>query len=66
MRREVKNLVEEILAALPEESRRLLEWKYRDGKTWEEIANALGTTLGRARSKLEKIHREIKGRIGDG
>jgi RNA polymerase sigma-70 factor (ECF subfamily) len=48
------------LAGLPEETRRLLELKHRDGKTCEEIAAATGRPVGTVKSLLSRTYKWLR------
>jgi RNA polymerase sigma-70 factor (ECF subfamily) len=45
---------------LPEEARRLLEMKHRDGKTCEEIAVATGKPVGTVKSLLARTYKSLR------
>jgi RNA polymerase sigma-70 factor (ECF subfamily) len=48
------------LQGLPEETRRLLELKHRDGKTCEEIAAATGRPVGTIKSLLARTYKWLR------
>jgi RNA polymerase sigma-70 factor (ECF subfamily) len=48
------------LQKLPEETRQLLEWKHRDGKTCAEIAAASGKPVGTIKSLLSRTYRWLR------
>jgi RNA polymerase sigma-70 factor (ECF subfamily) len=51
------------LAALPEETRRLLELKHRQGKTCEQIAAEWGRPVGTIKSLLSRTYKELRARL---
>jgi RNA polymerase sigma-70 factor (ECF subfamily) len=51
------------LAALPEEARRLLEMKHREGKTCAEIAGTLGRPVGTVKSLLSRTYKTLRERL---
>lgn len=61
MKRELKAA----LAALPDDDRRLLELRFRDGRTVIEIAQLLGVTPKPLYRRLERIARALRGRLLD-
>jgi len=48
------------LQELPEETRRMLEWKHRDGKTCAEIAAATGRPVGTVKSLLARTYQGLR------
>jgi RNA polymerase sigma-70 factor (ECF subfamily) len=48
------------LQQLPEETRKLLEWKHRDGKTCEQIAAASGRPVGTVKSLLSRTYKWLR------
>jgi RNA polymerase sigma-70 factor (ECF subfamily) len=48
------------LRGLPEETRRLLELKHRDGKTCEEIAHEIGRPVGTVKSLLARTYKTLR------
>jgi RNA polymerase sigma-70 factor (ECF subfamily) len=48
------------LRELPEETRKLLEMKHRDGKTCEEIAAATGKPVGTVKSLLARTYKSLR------
>jgi RNA polymerase sigma factor (sigma-70 family) len=54
------------LAELPEEARRLLEMKHRQGKTCEQIAGELGRPVGTVKSLLSRTYKALRARLGGG
>jgi RNA polymerase sigma-70 factor (ECF subfamily) len=58
--------LDEGLAALPEETRRLLELKHRQGKTCEEIATAWGRPVGTIKSLLSRTYKLLRARLRPG
>jgi RNA polymerase sigma-70 factor (ECF subfamily) len=48
------------LQSLPEETRRLLQWKHRDGKTCEEIAAQTGRPVGTIKSLLARTYKSLR------
>jgi RNA polymerase sigma-70 factor, ECF subfamily len=57
------------LAGLPDDVRRMLELKHRDGKTCEQIAVALGKPVGTIKSLLSRTYKLLRDRLrpaGDG
>jgi RNA polymerase sigma-70 factor (ECF subfamily) len=51
------------LAALPEETRRLLDMKHRQGKTCEQIATELGRPTGTVKSLLSRAYKTLRARL---
>src|SRR5262249_51781885 len=56
--------LEDGLASLPEETRRLLHLKHRDGLTCEQIAAALGQPVGTVKSTLSRTYKLLRSRLG--
>jgi RNA polymerase sigma-70 factor (ECF subfamily) len=54
------------VAELPEEARRLLEMKHRQGKTCEQIAGELGRPVGTVKSLLSRTYKALRARLGGG
>jgi RNA polymerase sigma-70 factor (ECF subfamily) len=54
------------LAALPDETRRLLEWKHRHGKTCEQIAAEMGRPVGTVKSLLSRTYKLLRARLSPG
>src|SRR5262249_54689969 len=52
------------LAELPEETRRLLALKHREGKTVEQIAAEVGRPVGTIKSLLSRAYRALRERLG--
>src|SRR5262249_43829494 len=52
------------LAALPHESRVVLERKHRHGHTCEQIAQALGRPVGTIKSLLSRAYKTLRDRLG--
>jgi RNA polymerase sigma-70 factor (ECF subfamily) len=52
------------LAELPEETRRLLELKHRQGKTCEQIAAELERPVGTIKSLLSRTYKLLRARLG--
>jgi RNA polymerase sigma-70 factor (ECF subfamily) len=50
----------EQLQRLPEETRLLLQWKHRDGKTCEQIAAATGRPVGTVKSLLSRTYQWLR------
>ncbi len=48
------------LQSLPEDTRRLLELKHRDGKTCEEIAAEIGRPVGTVKSQLARTYQALR------
>jgi RNA polymerase sigma-70 factor (ECF subfamily) len=48
------------LRNLPEETRQLLEWKHRDGKTCAQIAAATGRPVGTVKSLLARAYKGLR------
>jgi RNA polymerase sigma factor (sigma-70 family) len=48
------------LLSLPEDIRRLLELKHRDGKTCEEIAAETGRPVGTVKSLLARTYKSLR------
>ena len=55
-----RNAVARTLNRLPERYARVLEWKYGDGFSVEEIAGMLGLTVTAAQSLLARARKEFK------
>jgi RNA polymerase sigma-70 factor (ECF subfamily) len=51
------------LRHLPDETRRLLDMKYRDGKTCEQIAGELGRPVGTVKSLLARTYKLLRSRL---
>jgi RNA polymerase sigma-70 factor (ECF subfamily) len=51
------------LQELPEETRRLLELKHRDGRTCEEIAAVTGRPVGTVKSLLARTYQRLRGAL---
>jgi RNA polymerase sigma-70 factor (ECF subfamily) len=51
------------LAELPEETRRLLRLKHRDGKTCEQIAAEVGRPVGTIKSLLARTYKALRERL---
>jgi RNA polymerase sigma-70 factor (ECF subfamily) len=51
------------LAELPEETRRLLALKHREGRTCEQIANEVGRPVGTIKSLLSRAYRALRERL---
>jgi RNA polymerase sigma-70 factor (ECF subfamily) len=51
------------LADLPEEARRLLDLKHRQGKTCEAIAREVGRPVGTVKSLLSRAYKTLRGRL---
>ena len=51
------------LASLPDETRRLLELKHRQGKTCEEIAAEWGRPVGTIKSLLSRTYKLLRTRL---
>jgi RNA polymerase sigma-70 factor (ECF subfamily) len=54
------------VAALPEETRRLLDLKHREGKTCEEIAIAMRRPVGTVKSLLSRTYKALRIRLRPG
>jgi RNA polymerase sigma-70 factor (ECF subfamily) len=52
--------LQKYLQGLPEETRRLLELKHRDGKTCAEIAAELGRPVGTVKSLLARTYQALR------
>jgi RNA polymerase sigma-70 factor (ECF subfamily) len=52
--------LQEQLQQLPEETRQLLQWKHRDGKSCAEIAAATGRPVGTIKSLLSRTYRWLR------
>ena len=52
------------LKRLPDETRRLLEWKHRDGKTCEEIAVMADRPVGTIKSLLARTYKSLRAALG--
>jgi RNA polymerase sigma-70 factor (ECF subfamily) len=52
------------LADLPENTRKLLTLKHRDGKTCEQIAAELGQPVGTIKSQLSRTYKTLRVRLG--
>jgi RNA polymerase sigma-70 factor (ECF subfamily) len=55
--------LEDGLASLPEESRRLLHMKHQQGMTCEQIAAKLGQPTGTIKSQLSRAYKTLRTRI---
>jgi RNA polymerase sigma-70 factor (ECF subfamily) len=55
--------LERNLQELPEETRRLLDLKHRDGKTCEQIAAELGRPVGTVKSLLARTYKLLRSRL---
>jgi RNA polymerase sigma-70 factor (ECF subfamily) len=55
--------LESNLQELPEETRRLLDLKHRDGKTCEQIAAELGRPVGTVKSLLARTYKLLRSRL---
>jgi RNA polymerase sigma-70 factor (ECF subfamily) len=53
------------LQHLPEETRRLMEMKHRDGKTCEEIAVTVGRPVGTIKSLLARAYQALRRVLGE-
>jgi RNA polymerase sigma-70 factor, ECF subfamily len=65
-REEQQKLLASLDAALhhlPEDTRRLLELKHRDGKTCEQIAGELGRPVGTVKSLLARTYKQLRSRL---
>ncbi len=51
------------LQHLPDETRRLLDMKHRDGKTCEQIAGELGRPVGTVKSLLSRTYKLLRSRL---
>jgi RNA polymerase sigma-70 factor (ECF subfamily) len=49
---------------LPEEQRRVVEGVYREGKTYQEVADATGIPLGTTKRRLRQAIEELRRRFG--
>ena len=58
--RERKERVRVATSKIPEDERRLLRMKYTDGKSYQEIADELGTTVFAVQSKLHRARARLK------
>jgi RNA polymerase sigma-70 factor, ECF subfamily len=56
----LKAQLDQQLQSLPEETRRLLELKHRDGKTCEEIAIEIGRPVGTVKSLLARTYMALR------
>ncbi len=52
-----------VLEQLPDDTRRLLELKHRDGKTCEQIAGELGRPVGTIKSLLARTYKLLRSRL---
>ena len=52
--------VQRQVAMLSEETRQLLEWKHRDGKSCEQIAAATGRPVGTIKSLLARTYKSLR------
>jgi RNA polymerase sigma-70 factor (ECF subfamily) len=48
------------LAKLPDETRQMLDWKHRDGKTCAQIAAATGKPVGTVKSVLARTYKSLR------
>jgi RNA polymerase sigma-70 factor (ECF subfamily) len=55
--------LEESLALLPDEMRRLLDLKHRQGKTCEQIASETGRPVGTVKSLLSRTYQLLRARL---
>lgn len=57
-------VIEQVLNSLSEQERRIIQLKYRDDITYEQIANKLGITINQARyirnKAIVKLHNNIE------
>jgi RNA polymerase sigma-70 factor (ECF subfamily) len=56
--------LEDGLASLPEETRKLLHLKHQQGKTCEQIAAELGQPVGTIKSQLSRTYKLLRSRMG--
>jgi RNA polymerase sigma-70 factor (ECF subfamily) len=58
--------LEQQLEHLPQDTRRLLEWKHRDGMTCEEIAAKTGRPTGTIKSLLARTYKTLRVALAHG
>jgi len=56
--------LENSLNELPEETRKLLDLKYKQGKTCEQIATETGRPVGTVKSLLARTYKLLRARLG--
>jgi RNA polymerase sigma-70 factor, ECF subfamily len=61
--RRLQASLEDGLAGLPEETRKLLHLKHRQGKTCEQIAAELGQPVGTIKSQLSRAYKTLRARM---
>jgi RNA polymerase sigma-70 factor (ECF subfamily) len=59
-------VLEEGLAGLPDEVRRLLDLKHKEGLTCEEIGDRLGRPVGTIKSLLSRTYKLLRARLAPG
>jgi RNA polymerase sigma-70 factor (ECF subfamily) len=59
-------MLENGLAGLSEETRKLLDMKHRQGMTCEQIAQALGQPVGTIKSQLSRTYKLLRARMSKG
>lgn len=64
-RRELRTLVDEVIAELPEHHRKVFVLRERDGLTYEEIADATGLKLGTVKSRLSRARKRFGDLVAD-
>jgi RNA polymerase sigma-70 factor, ECF subfamily len=62
-REQIRRMVREKIAALPEDFRTVLIMRDIQGMSYEEIATALGTAEGTVKSRLHRARSELKERL---
>jgi RNA polymerase sigma factor (sigma-70 family) len=53
----------EVMVELPEKDRRLLEWKYFDGLSYDEISDQTGLTPSQVARRLQQAREEVRRRF---
>jgi RNA polymerase sigma-70 factor, ECF subfamily len=61
--RRLQASLEDGLAGLPEQTRRLLHLKHRQGKTCKQIASELGQPVGTIKSQLSRAYKTLRARM---
>jgi RNA polymerase sigma-70 factor (ECF subfamily) len=62
--RKTQAALDDGLATLSEETRKLLDMKHRQGMTCEQIARALGQPVGTVKSNLSRTYKALRARMG--
>lgn len=54
----------EMLESLSYEQQRLVKLRYEEGWTWQGIAAVLGVPLGTVKSRMRRVHQELRNNLG--